>query len=415
MTPESLYRTLLVIGLLIATSISSNTVKAETIPYQPTTTYGALVANCYVSGSGPTYYQVSGYETPSLAANAGCALCGGAAWNNISSCVGPQSSANVNTSSTIQNCPAGYEDVGNNSCYRPDCPQGQEYNEENQCAAPEVDCNDPARDLGGSPYGGAGSLPSSICVLGCEYPINHGVSGCKNGSCYFEGSVGAPSGQCSEPSEVEEKDDDNRTPEEKCISDASGYVTVNGVVTCVGAGTAGGGDITVRDDPLGTGTPNDTGFTDSGAVDTDGDGEPDTTKEDYCKDNPYSRQCTGYFSGNCDGGFLCEGDAALCAIARKQHENTCRMAMHDAVSTLGQTIIEGNDTSLNPLDNPENIDLGSLDTSSFMPKAGLTDQHFNIAGHNFVLPLASLNQGLQFAGMIVLAFAFIAAARIVFM
>jgi len=371
--------------------------KAENIPYSPTTVYTYSYNNCTIDQILQPSQLLTG-SSPAVQTEL-CALCGGAEANTaFRFCSSPNSYADYSGGASTQNCPIGYTDTGTD-CFRPD---------------PPVDCNDPARNLNGAPYGGTGTLPASICVLGCEYPLSSGVSGCKNGNCYFEASVGAPSGACTESSEVTEKTEENRTPEEQCISNQQGYISTNGIVTCVGAGTPGGGDISVSSDPLGTGTTGTVGFTNTGAVDTDGDGQPDITKQDFCKDNPFSPQCNGVFGGNCNQGFSCEGDAVMCAIARKQHQTFCEATQSDAVSELGSDIIQGQSITGNPLTDSETFDLGSLDTTATMSKADLSDMSFSVGGHSLVVPLSSLNDGLRFAGLIVLAFAYVAAARIIF-
>lgn len=396
---DSFYR-LMLIALLIAVVHNTSVAHAEVQPPpEPFPVY------CFNGVCAETACAAAGFE--------GCI---NASLPDLTPGNGPYactSAYNCATAVSYWGCASGFE-YQNGSCvgeWPIECDPGF-MNEGGSCVP---DCGHDSRNLGGAPYGGTGSLPSSICVSGCEYPLNSGVSGCKGGTCYFEASVGAPSGACSEPSDVEEKGEDNRTPEEQCISNGQGYVSTGGIVTCVGAGTPGGGDITVTEPSFGdSGSTVPPTFKDDGGVDTDGDGESDKSKREFCDENPSSPGCRSVFTGYCDA-FRCEGDAIQCAIAYKQHQTVCDMKKPDPVSELGRLITQGQDGFENPLDNPAQISLDSLDTSSFMPKGGLQDMSFSIVGQSFTLPLSNLNAGLQFAGYIVLAFTFIAAARIVFM
>ncbi|UXY14088.1 hypothetical protein N8I74_12240 [Chitiniphilus purpureus] len=47
------------------------------------------------------------------------------------------------------------------------------------------------------------------------------------------------------------------------------------------------------------------------------------TTDDFCKKSPNDEKCKGAFSGSCDSGFLCKGDAVQCAIAREMHRRNC--------------------------------------------------------------------------------------------
>lgn len=73
---------------------------------------------------------------------------------------------------------------------------------------------------------------------------------------------------------------------------------------------------------------------------TTGDGTTTTKEEsveqsqdDFCTANPKHPVCEnaeeGKFSGACDAGFTCEGDAVQCAVARDIHVRNCQMHAFD--------------------------------------------------------------------------------------
>lgn len=259
---------------------------------------------------------------------------------------------------------------------------------------------------------------------------------------------------CDEPNpdnpKVEKQPD---CPQCRCMERGGSWGEVNGVGTCVPVGSAGSAPVTkptappkvqtttppatednpnpepvteVTEAPTVTITPPASGSpvgTPSSVTETTTDENGNTistTKSltEFCSENPTSTICRddekSVFSGSC-GSFYCEGDAIQCAIAKRQHQTICEMQEGDAISDFGEQLTQGLGDVDNPLDNPEQVSLDSLDTSSFMPKSGLQDISFSFSGSSITLPLSRLNTGLQFAGYIVLAFSFIAAARIVFM
>lgn len=144
---------------------------------------------------------------------------------------------------------------------------------------------------------------------------------------------------------------------------------------------------------------------------------------DFCANHPTSSVCVNpsqIGSGVCSGGFLsgftCSGDAIQCAIAQQAQQARCAELMTDTTTDLGGQLINGTapSTGTDPFANPTSVAIGSLDTTSFLPKGCLADMNFTIVGKNIVLPLSRLCEGLQTAGKIVLAFAYMIAARIIF-
>jgi hypothetical protein len=153
--------------------------------------------------------------------------------------------------------------------------------------------------------------------------------------------------------------------------------------------------------------------------------QPDPPKS-LCETNPNIAACkipsvdAGFcFNGNLTG-FTCSGDAIQCSIAKASANAECFKEKTDAtvtsLSTTGESVLAGT-ASLGGTDTfttPTQISIGSLDTTATLSKGCLADQHFVINGIDINLPLSKLCEGLQTAGKIVLAFAYMIAARIIF-
>lgn len=286
-------------------------------------------------------------------------------------------------------------------------------------------------------------------VLNCDLSQGIGVCNYIYPARYVDTGV-----ECSPSSEPPKETPKPDCPYCRCMESGGSWGQVGGVDTCMPQGSAGSAPVTkpagpptvttttpaptpenpdpepvieVTPAPMITVTPPPSGApagTPPTVTETTTDPETGSTittekdKKSYCEENPAAQICRdddkSVFTGSCEA-FRCEGDAIQCAMALKQHQTVCDMQKGDAISDLGQQLMQGQGGVENPLDNPEQVSLDSLDTSSFMPKGGLQDMSFSIVGQSFTLPLSNLNAGLQFAGYIVLAFSFIAAARIVFM
>lgn len=259
---------------------------------------------------------------------------------------------------------------------------------------------------------------------------------------------------CDEPNsdnpKVEKQPD---CPQCRCMERGGSWGEINGVGTCVPVGSAGSAPVTkptappkvqtttppatednpdpepitevteaptVTINPPAAGSPVGTPSSVTETTTDENGNTISTTKSltEFCSENPTSTICRddekSVWSGSC-GSFYCEGDAIQCAIAKRQHQTICEAQEGDALSNLGEQLIAGIDDVENPLIDADEVSIESLDTSSFMPKSSLQDISFSFSGSSITLPLSRLNTGLQFAGYIVLAFSFIAAARIVFM
>lgn len=70
------------------------------------------------------------------------------------------------------------------------------------------------------------------------------------------------------------------------------------------------------------------------------------TKDDFCVKNPKDLACKkqdSKFSGDCEKGFVCEGDAANCAVAQATWRLSCDSRKRDDLNDLGDDVIAGND------------------------------------------------------------------------
>lgn len=163
-------------------------------------------------------------------------------------------------------------------------------------------------------------------------------------------------------------------------------------------------------------------------LDADGNPIPGTkteTKDEkpeksFCQENPKSPLCKeSSFGGACGAAFTCDGDAIQCAMAKEQHRRACEWAQVDeAVVTEGGAAAGA---GLRPEGHPfANVDASTFALSSLLDdsnplSAGCpVDQSFSVAGHAVTIPFGSLCTPLTIMGHIAVAFAFVAAFRIVF-
>lgn len=124
------------------------------------------------------------------------------------------------------------------------------------------------------------------------------------------------------------------------------------------------------------------------------------------------------FSGNCEAGFQCEGDPITCAIAREQHIRNCQLWKETDQSNLFDAALRGEDPGDAALkkENWEQVELGSgvIDTSRWLGGGCVEDFTTSIMGVSIEIPFSRLCPYLDFMGAIVVAFAMLAAMRIIF-
>lgn len=297
------------------------------------------------------------------------------------------------------------------------------------------------------------------CAMGCAgEAVGMGVSyKTPDGSWMTGQEYRITGGTCTlpQPSDVPQKKE----------SDCAGSVgEINGVRTCV-PNQAATGDKTSKETKNGDGTTSNTeskttcenGVCKTTSTTTTKDASGNTTstststssssQREYCATNKAStvcaatngdknpdgkdgsdkdgEQCTGddceekpsKFTGSCEAGFSCEGDALQCAIAQDQHRRTCQLFdTQSAESRLYDSEKGKTGSQTKDLPGNETIDFGSnrIDTSSALGGGTcLTDLQISVMGHSETLPLSQYCKWLDYAGNILVAVALLGALRII--
>lgn len=242
-----------------------------------------------------------------------------------------------------------------------------------------------------------------------------------------------------------EPDPDPKTTEQPNSSCPNGFPgTVNGVSVCVPPkASSGTTELETKDNGDGTKTNSKTdvkcsngkcevtktstttntttgGTVHSSSVTTTVD------KAAFCSQNKTAGACkdekgdnedgNGSFTGNCDSGFQCKGDAITCAIAKKQHQDYCEAlkspehaAYVAAKATTGKVTgdLEGNQT----------IDLMQRFTSGADDFIGSgscpPDRRIALLYGELVIPYSQLCPWLAILGNILVIVSCIAGARII--
>lgn len=167
-------------------------------------------------------------------------------------------------------------------------------------------------------------------------------------------------------------------------------------------------------------TTTTTSTTDSAGVTTTNSHTKTESKDDFCTSNPRSSMCIdGAFGGACAGGFVCEGDAVQCAMAKEQHSRNCKLfedfdgeeaqlyqnEKGKEGSVLGS--LEGNIT--------KTIGASDFDTSDALG-AGATciaNKSITVMGTSILIPFSDICPYLAILGNILMSVSFLLAGRIV--
>lgn len=126
------------------------------------------------------------------------------------------------------------------------------------------------------------------------------------------------------------------------------------------------------------------------------------------------------FGGSCIAGFVCEGDAVQCAIAREQHRRNCVLfndpsdesRLYDA-----EKVKDPRRDVTNDLPGNETVDLSTrLRTDDVLGGGGgacIPDLNVTVWGQGVTLPISGICPYLGYLGYVLVAVASLAAARIV--
>lgn len=273
-----------------------------------------------------------------------------------------------------------------------------------------------------------------------------------HGTATFTGGVCTPGPWESAGSDGPPVDEETPTPGSEDPKPCEGQPgTVNGVQVCLPYDSTKGADGTSKtNNPDGSSsettstteckgskctTTTTTTNRDSNGNSTGTSTKTDTTTKDvYCQKNPAAGVCKGNgttgggsgkgdgqegddseWGGSCDAGWTCEGDAIQCAIAKRQHEDSCEMKKETPESRLyGQSKdktgkvtgdLEGNET--------HNFS-GTLNTSArFSASSCIQDLTVVVANKTVTLPFSKICPHLANIGYVLLMVAGVIAVVIV--
>lgn len=145
----------------------------------------------------------------------------------------------------------------------------------------------------------------------------------------------------------------------------------------------------------------------------------------FCAQNPTAAACKneeggGSFSGSCQAGFTCDGDAVMCAIAKEQHTRACQLFKEDTAEGQLYAAEKGKEG----IQRGEGSDMGTIDlgggsgslikTDSLIGEGScVQDLQFQFMGEPVTIPLSSLCPYLAMLGNILVAVGMVMAIRIV--
>lgn len=125
--------------------------------------------------------------------------------------------------------------------------------------------------------------------------------------------------------------------------------------------------------------------------------EKEQGKGGFCEENPKSKVCgdgqESNFSGSCDRGFTCEGDAIQCAMAKEQHAMNCKLLDTKNPDSFFKAAADGtDDKGADKLrENAEQVNVSSLDSSGLGFSRGCpADPSFEVAGKSFSIPFSKV-------------------------
>lgn len=121
------------------------------------------------------------------------------------------------------------------------------------------------------------------------------------------------------------------------------------------------------------------------------------------------------FGGSCDSGFTCEGDAIFCAIAKKQHDNICKLNEDTEESALYDKSKKKKEEKVtDDLETNITREFSSINSSPrFSDSSCVQDLNVTILGTSVEIPLSTICPWLSNLGYVLVAVAWIMAAAIV--
>lgn len=363
---------------------------------------------------------------------------------------------------TSVDCPEGFEEDENNICREPvsdpcemlesACAGSQNFSVNFQLGGKKTGvsfvCMNPVV------IGDDGSFPG--CTRGCLGIVGGFTSAFQSdggewvtqGTAKFTGSTCDPSviNDLNSDSDPEYEPEDNpaltEKPDETCPNGFKG--TVNGVSVCLPP-KASEGLLEKEEKDNGDGTKTEkqtkvkcenglceittTTITKDTASNTVvGNSSATTTVEQgrFCAQNPTAAACKngdesgGSFSGSCQAGFTCDGDAVMCAIAKEQHTRACQLFKEDTPEGQLYAAEKGKEG----IQRGEGSDMGTIDlgggsgslikTDSLIGEGScVQDLQFQFMGEPVTIPLSSLCPYLAMLGNILVAVGMVMAIRIV--
>lgn len=341
-------------------------------------------------------------------------------------------------------CNVGYRPGADGSCVPYTCPAGGMGGPSGGGPYPSL-----ARAWAGTTYciSGAGGGAHG----GCEYEMRPDYVGNSGGGGYYASGTGGLNGRyCdsppppSVPNPPEDGGDVPEPPPPPCPARQCPG-TVNGASVCApcseehaegpskGASAPdGGGSAPGLGDPAAppgaTSSNTTTSCTVAGSCTTTtnyygaggvllGSTSKTDSKGGFCAENPGSTICkNSAISGSC-GAVTCSGDAIQCAIAREQAKRNCEL--WDSAPGNHPGVVAANGLARpdgHPGLVPDSMDMGAvIDTSNALGGGSCpADFSFSVAGQSLSIPFSTLCPHLATLGLIVQAFAMLAAAFIVF-
>ena len=115
-------------------------------------------------------------------------------------------------------------------------------------------------------------------------------------------------------------------------------------------------------------------------------------------------------------GFVCEGDAVQCAMAREQHRRACKLFEDESDHSrlyYDNTGKEGDQTKNLPGNTTESISGKVVQSDLLGGGSGVQDLQVTVMGQSINLPFSKINTALQALGNILLAVSLLAAVRII--